>query len=190
VTRLLFIRHGESTWNAAGRWQGQADPPLSDAGRDQAVAAGARLRDRDLTLLASSDLRRAAETAERIGAELGLTPRLVTGLRELDVGVWSGLPHEEIAQRFSADLARFRAGDPDVEPGGGESRRALHQRVTAALAALAAEAPGRVAVVSHLGVLRAVRPGFVLANAEWVELSEGELISPQSRYPHGPSTPL
>lgn len=190
MTDLLFIRHGESTWNAAGRWQGQGDPSLSEAGRHQAAAAAAALRGRDLTLLAASDLRRAAETADRIGAELGLRVRFVPGLRELDVGRWSGLRHEEIARRFPDELARFRSGDPDVRPGGGESRRVLTQRVTAELAGLASEAPGRVAVVSHLGVLRALRPGAELENAAWVEISEGELRSGASRYHDGRSSRL
>lgn len=182
MTELLFIRHGESTWNAAGRWQGQGDPPLSERGRIQAAAAAMALRGRDLAILAASDLRRAAATADRIGTELGLPVRLVPGLRELDVGAWSGLRHEEIELRFLDELTRFRSGDPDVCPGGGETRRALRERVTAALSALAVEAPGRVAVVSHLGVLRSLRPGAELANAAWVALSEGELTSGASGY--------
>jgi len=186
VTDLLFVRHGESTWNATGRWQGQSDPPLSQVGRGQAAAAATALEDRGILLLAASDLQRAAETAGLIGEALGLAPRLLPELRELDVGRWSGLRHEEIAARFPTELARFRAGDQDVRPGGGESRRELRARATAALSALAAEAPGRVVAVSHLGVLRALRPGVELVNASWVEISRGELTAVPDGYHGGP----
>jgi len=184
MTDLQFVRHGESTWNAAGRWQGQADPPLSETGRRQAKAASAALVALGATVIASSDLARAAETAREIGAVVGLAPRWVPELRELDVGAWSGLRHEEIARRFPGELARFRAGDPDVRPGGGETRAELRARVTAALAALAAEAPGRVIAVSHLGVLRAIRPAAELANAASVALTLEELKAAPGRY-HG-----
>jgi len=184
VSDLHFVRHGESTWNATGRWQGQGDPPLSETGRRQATAASTVLVAVGATVLASSDLARAAETARAIGAAVGLEPRWVPELRELDVGAWSGLPHAEIARRFPDELARFRAGDPDVRPGGGETRRELTGRVTAALAALAAEAPGRVIAVSHLGVLRAIRPAAELANAASVALSLEELKAAPARY-HG-----
>ena len=184
MSALLYVRHGESTWNAAGRWQGQADPPLSDVGHRQAAAAAERLRALGVSALAASDLRRAAETAAHLGAALDLTPRLVPALRELDVGRWSGLSHEEIARRYPEELARFRAGDPDVRPGGGESRRMLRDRATAALASLLAEHESGLAVVGHLGVLRAIRPAAALENAAWVELSARELTDPAvGRYP-------
>ena len=181
---LLFIRHGESIWNAAGRWQGQADPPLSEVGRRQADALADGLRGESLALLAASDLVRAAETARMVGEALGLTPRLVPELRELDVGIWSGLRHAEIEARFPDELARFRAGDLEVRPGGGESRAEFRRRVCGALDRLFADAPGGVAVVSHLGVLRAVRPAAVLRNAAWVRLSRDELTAHAGGY-HG-----
>src|ERR1700680_1413671 len=74
TTRLLLVRHGESTWNADGRWQGQADPPLTERGRLQASLAAQALGSIDA--IASSDLERAAETASIIAARLGLEPVL------------------------------------------------------------------------------------------------------------------
>jgi broad specificity phosphatase PhoE len=94
---LLCIRHAQSTMNAAGLWQGQADPPLSREGRDQARALALRLVGESLSLLVASDLARASETAEIAAHHLGITTRLEPGLRELDVGDWSGLSHQEIA---------------------------------------------------------------------------------------------
>jgi broad specificity phosphatase PhoE len=167
---VWFIRHGESVWNAEGRWQGQADPPLSEAGRLQAARAAETLAACGITRLASSDLARARATAEILGARLALAPRVDPALREHDVGCWSGLRDDEIAQRWPGDLARFRAGDLDLRIGGGESRRALGRRVAEALARLLARAEGPVALVSHLGVLRALRPDAHLAHGERLRL--------------------
>jgi broad specificity phosphatase PhoE len=159
---VWFIRHGESLWNAEGRWQGQGDPPLTARGLRQAQEAAERLAGLGIARLAASDLERARATAEVIGVRLGIAPRYETGLRELDVGRWSGLPHAEIERRWPAELARFRAGDLSLAPGGGESRLALRERARRALAALAADAAGPLAVVSHLGLLRSLLPGAEL----------------------------
>lgn len=155
---LWFARHGQSTWNAEGRWQGQADPPLSARGRAQAERLAEQLAGAGVALLAASDLARARETAEIVGARLGLAPHLDPALREHDVGAWSGLTHAEIERRWPEELARFRGGDLALRPGGGESRLALRARVWAAVSRLEASARGPCAVVSHLGVLHALAP--------------------------------
>jgi broad specificity phosphatase PhoE len=170
---IWFIRHGESLWNAEGRWQGQADPPLSARGRAQALALAETLGELARTpgaVLATSDLARARETAEILGAALGIRPVLDARFRELDVGCWSGHTPEEVGRRWPEDLARFRGGDLAFAPGGGESRLALRARVGAALADLVARGAGAVALVSHLGVVRAFRPGTVLAPGAWLRL--------------------
>src|SRR5262245_40290829 len=84
VTRLLLVRHGQSTWNADGRWQGQGDPPLSPLGERQAAEAAERVQAMDA--LWSSDLRRAWQTAEIIGARASLAVHLEGRLRERDAG--------------------------------------------------------------------------------------------------------
>ena len=73
VTRLLLLRHAESEWNAQGRWQGQADTPLTERGRRHAAEAGPLLA--TFEMLVSSDLRRARQSAEIIAAGAGITPR-------------------------------------------------------------------------------------------------------------------
>ena len=88
---LLLIRHAESSWNVAGRWQGHGDPPLSDRGRVQANALARELARETIDVLVSSDLRRAAETAAILGQARGLPPELNPGVRELDPGDWAGL---------------------------------------------------------------------------------------------------
>ncbi len=166
--------------NAAGLWQGQADPPLSARGRLQARRLGRALSGTGLAALVSSDLARARETAEILGEALGLVPEPRLDLREMDVGTWSGLSHAEIARRWPEDYARFRAGCLDIRAGGGESRRELFARVRRALAEVVARHPsGRAAVVSHRGALRAIAPELALGNAEarWVVVSSLALES-------------
>jgi probable phosphoglycerate mutase len=168
VPRLLCIRHAESTWNAAGRWQGQADPPLSAAGREAAEGLAKRLAEElaDCAGLVSSDLLRARETAGILGRALGREPEHWPLLREADVGSWSGRASAEIESLWPDDYRRFRAGDPELRPGGGESRRALRARALAGVRALEERfGAGPIVVVTHLGWIRALVPGLVLENA-------------------------
>src|SRR5439155_24499614 len=99
VTELLLVRHGETDWNREGRWQGQADTPLNDVGRAQARELADALAGERLEAIYASDLRRAYETAEIVGARLGLPVTSEPALRETDVGSWSGLAHDELEGR-------------------------------------------------------------------------------------------
>lgn len=154
MTRLLLVRHGQSTWNATGRWQGQADPPLSEEGEAQAEAAAAALADVGIESVLSSSLQRARRTAEIIASRLGLGPvELVPGLREVDVGDWSGLTRKEIVARWPEAGVAWAAGRLPV-PVGGEPPADFRQRVVSALADIV-QRPGPEArlVVTHGGVL-------------------------------------
>jgi probable phosphoglycerate mutase len=178
VPRLLCIRHAESTWNAAGRWQGQADPPLSAAGREAAERLAKRLAEElsDCAGLVSSDLLRARETAGILGRALGREPEHWPLLREADVGAWSGRASAEIEALWPDDYRRYRSGDPELRPGGGESRRTLRARALAGVRALEARfGAGPIVVVSHLGWLRALAPGLALANAGTLWLDSAAL---------------
>jgi probable phosphoglycerate mutase len=153
--QLLLLRHGESTWNAEGRWQGQADPPLSTLGREQAADAAERLRGARFSSLVTSDLLRARETAGILGRALGLEPRVEPGLREIDVGDWEGLTRQEISARWPGELADWSEGRREA-PLGGESRTDLVARARSTLLRLAADAsPGdRLLVVTHGALIR------------------------------------
>jgi len=166
-TSFLLIRHAQSQLNAEGRWQGWTDAPLSAEGRCQARALAEALAREPLAAVVASPLARALETARLLAAPHGLTPELEPDLRELDLGAWGGLTRSEIAGRWPEALARFDSGDPDARPEGGETRRELGWRVGRAAAGLARRcAGGRIAVVTHLGVIAALLPGARLAPAE------------------------
>ncbi len=162
--RLLLLRHGQSTWNAEGRWQGWADPPLSELGEQQALDASLHLRDAGLTRTASSDLQRARRTAELIGGALDLGPvTVVHGLRERNVGMYQGHTAEELRRKFPDDFGPDgrRLGYAD-----GENDHVLCARVLPALVELAARLSGEVVlVVSHGGVIRALERRLGLPEA-------------------------
>jgi probable phosphoglycerate mutase len=155
------VRHGQSTWNAEHRFQGQADAPLSDLGRDQAKAVGAAVAavvgERPV-LLVTSDLGRAADTAAAVGD--ALATRILefdADLREVRAGPWQGLLHPDIEAGWPETYARWRRGE-DVPAGGDERPSEAGRRVAAALRRHAATAArqGRILVaVGHGASLRA-----------------------------------
>ena len=154
MTRLLLIRHAESEWNAVGRWQGLADPVLSERGRAEARAAAAILSG-VVGRVVCSDLQRAAETADIISEVLGLGPVERLGeLREIDVGEWSGLTRSDIEERWPGGIERWFRGE-DVG-NGAEDRAAFRERVVAAITSLAGEDRGPTLVVTHGGAISAV----------------------------------
>jgi broad specificity phosphatase PhoE len=185
-TGFLLIRHAESSWNAAGRWQGTGDPRLSERGRRQARALARELRSERIDRLVTSDLARARQTATALGDALELTPQVDARLRELDIGDWTGLTWDEIARIAPDELRRFERGDPDAPAGGAETRRDIRRRAREAVHGIAAEQPGqRVAIVTHLGVIRALLPGTELDNGEWRWVRAGELAMPSRQAPTG-----
>jgi broad specificity phosphatase PhoE len=171
-TRALLTRHGQSEWNALGRWQGQADPPLTDLGRRQAHEAARSLGVVDG--IWASDLQRAAETAAIIGDDMGVGPVVVDAdLRERDAGEWTGLTRAEIEQRYPGYLPDGR------RPASWESDEQLVARAQRALGRIADAIPGGDGlVITHAGVVFAVerhlgRDRTRLANVEgrWVTIA-------------------
>jgi probable phosphoglycerate mutase len=153
MARLLLVRHGESTWNAQGRWQGWADAPLSDLGRAQAEAAAPAAAPVDAVV--ASDLQRARVTAELMAAVLEIDHvHVEPGLRERDVGDFTGLTRAEIEERWPGVLSNVAASIAR-DRRFGETVDQLGERVDAALARLAATFAGqRVLVITHGGVVR------------------------------------
>src|SRR5918999_224615 len=149
-TVVLLARHCESDWNAACRFQGQADRPLTDRGRRQAKQLAERLARIPLDAVYASDLRRAWETAAVVAKAQGLEVETLPELREVDVGSWSGLTREEAERRFPAGFRRWLEWDAGWDDG--ETYDELAGRVVGAVRRLAARHPGgRILIVSHGG---------------------------------------
>jgi len=156
-TRVLALRHGESEWNAVGRWQGQADPPLTDAGMLQAVEAAKLLGLFDGVY--ASSLQRAANTAAIIAESLGIGPvQLMDDLMENAFGPWQGLTIAEIEENWPGYLAAHR------RPEGAEPIADVFSRGLRALRTIAAQHPGREAlVITHAGVMRTLHRELLIA---------------------------
>jgi broad specificity phosphatase PhoE len=146
--RLILVRHGESTWNAEERLQGQLDPPLSERGREQSRALAGIVNGVPDERGVCSDLSRARETAELIGLHPG---RYDERWREIDVGSWGGRTAAEIDAQGGA-LTNWRGGPRTADDG--EPWAAFAARVAGALDELIA-AGGPWVVVCHGGCIRA-----------------------------------
>jgi len=152
---IYLIRHGETDHNASGRLQGHLDVELSERGRSQAQAAAAHLAGRGVTVIYSSDLLRAKQTAAIIGERLGLEVKLDRRLREVDVGQCQDLLAEEIAERFPELIEALGRDRETARYPGGESIGEMADRAQRAIADIARAHPGgKVAVVAHGGPLR------------------------------------
>jgi broad specificity phosphatase PhoE len=180
-TRVLVIRHGQSVWNAEGRWQGHADPPLSALGIEQAMAASRAVGAVDA--IVASDLGRARHTAELIAEAAGVGPvRLEPRLRETDAGEWTGLTRDDIERQYPGWLAEHR------RPARFERWEHVAGRAAAALSELAGEWPGgEVLAVAHGGVIRALERSLDVLGALVPNLSgrwfavDGASIQPGER---------
>jgi len=198
VPGLLLLRHAQSAWNADGRWQGWADPPLSSEGEAQIrraahSAAGHLAAARPATgqepfdRVVSSDLARARRTAELLTQALDLAAPLHVepGLREYDVGEWSGCTLAQIEARWPGAVARFSRGE--IAAPGGEARADFDARVGAAARRVGAAAHAAgvrgLLVVAHGGVIRALARAAGQAEYRvghlagyWGEYGEGGLF--------------
>lgn len=151
---LLAIRHGETVSNAAKRYQGHSDSPLTETGRKQVSSLASRMAKMEFDALIGSDLGRAQETASIIAGHTGHSVQTDSRLRERNYGVLEGLTVPEINAEHPGVLARLDANDPDYIIPEGESHRQHYQRNIAAIEELVSRnSGGRIAMVVHGGVL-------------------------------------
>jgi len=173
ATRILVVRHGQSTWNAVGRWQGQADPPLTPHGIEQAERAAAALE--PVVAVWASDLERAAHTARILAAPRDLAVTTDARMRERAAGPWTGLTRDEIEAQYPGWL------DDGRRPPGYETDDDIAARAFGALHEFAAALDGATGVVvSHGGVILMVERRHGIARtpihnleARWLVLDPG-----------------
>ena len=157
-TRIIAVRHGETSWNADARIQGQRDIGLNDTGRWQAQRVGQALAEEAITAVYSSDLERAHATAQSISEVKGIPVIPHEGLRERSFGMFEGKTFDEIHQEWPEHAHNWRKRIPEWQPPeGGESLIQLRERVTRTVQELAARHPGeQIVLVAHGGVLDAL----------------------------------
>jgi broad specificity phosphatase PhoE len=176
---VLLLRHAQSAWNAEGRWQGWADPPLSAEGELAAVAAAADPLLDTVSGIVSSDLQRAWRTAHLLAADRAWPDvETLRGLRERGAGHWTGLTRDEISARWPDALTGSVADIP-----GGETPAAVTARALAVLHRIAERWHGHaVLAITHGALIRLVErhvggdPGPVRnLGGRWVHVGGGRV---------------
>lgn len=154
VAEIVVVRHGETQWNVEGRVQGHLDSPLTERGLRQAEAIAESFAGERIDLLLTSDLPRAARTAEAIGRRTGVPVTPEPRLRERHFGVFQGLTHAQMRESYPEAYRRWHDGEVDFAIPGGETRREGYRRVADwAADAVARYAGRRVVAVAHGGTL-------------------------------------
>lgn len=154
ATRLILVRHGETEWNAAGRFQGHLDSPLTPQGVRSAAYLATRLKLISFTALYSSDLGRARQTAAIIARGTGHEVKIDPRLRERALGIFQSIDRSEISSRFPSEWHLYRNGGCDYAVPDGESLAERFKVNLLALTEIAQSHPSQTVVaVTHGGVL-------------------------------------
>lgn len=150
MTKLYLIRHGQTPWNAEGRYQGQQDPPLNELGQQQAQETAHQLADISFAALYSSDLKRAHQTAQPLSQKLGLPIHVDERLREIHQGEWQGVLIDDIRAQWPKELHGWEIAPWEHQPPKGESLPDLQKRLYTAIDKIIARHPDDiVAVFTH-----------------------------------------
>lgn len=154
--RVILVRHGETNWNLAGRFQGHADSGLNAKGESQAVAVAALLAGEEVAAIFTSDLARAVETGRHIGAVHGVPLKTEPLLREMNFGAWEGLTFRELQAQYPEVLEDWLQDPFTLRVPGGETASELGERVILAWNKIIRDANSAqtVVIVAHAGPLR------------------------------------
>ncbi len=196
--RIVVVRHAETVDNAARIWQGHKDTALSDLGRQQVAAAAPHLAAYAPALIVSSDLQRAASTADAIAGLTDVEVRLDARLREVHVGEWQGMHADDVREQYPDLVAALDRGEDPPRGVTCETRAEVAVRAGAVLREVARELlPGETAVVVAHGVSARVAASDLvgldqdvsdavfrgLDNCHWIELVEvGKSFSALTRW--------
>lgn len=152
--KIIFVRHGETDWNAQLRYQGHCDITLNDRGRGDAFKLAALLAKENVEAIYSSDLSRTRETAEIIAASLKLEVNSEPRLRELCFGEWEGKTFSEAYRDYQDEFKQWYENTMEFQVPGGESFTQLLERSWQAMTDVAERHQGTVLIVSHGGVIK------------------------------------
>lgn len=154
---LYLIRHGETLWNHARRYQGHADIALNESGKCQARALSERLAGERFAAFYASDLARARETARIIARPHGLPVQTLPALREIRFGEWEGLTRDEIRERFPQVSSQWWSRPKNTRLPGGETLAEVAARVMGAVETITRRhAAEKVVVAAHGGTIRVI----------------------------------
>lgn len=149
------MRHGQTSWNQEGKYQGHSDISLNERGIKQGNLVAKRLANEKISAIYSSDLLRAQQTAEAIAEYHGLSVITKPEFREINFGIWEGLTYQEIMEDWSEILTAMYSKPGEIGPPQGESFQVVKQRVTRSLQECIAEHQEQtIVLVSHGGTMR------------------------------------
>ncbi|MBD0393625.1 MAG: histidine phosphatase family protein [Microcoleus sp. C1-bin4] len=186
--RLLLVRHGETDWNKAGKFQGQIDVPLNDNGREQSRRAAEFLKDVKLDFAISSSMLRPKETAEIILKYHGdLQLELRDELREISHGLWEGKFESEIEQSYPGLLEEWKTSPETVQMPEGENLQHVWTRAIASWREIVRSVSGTGIVVAHDAINKAILCHlFGLGPEHFWKFKQGNGAVSVIDYPHGP----
>lgn len=171
LRRLILLRHGQTDYNVAGRMQGHVESMLTETGLAQAARVAPLIAAMAPERIVTSDLRRAIDSADPVGAACGLPVKVDPRLRETHLGQWQGLSVDEVEQGWPGAIATWRS-DPTWAPPGGESRVDVVQRARPVVDELDAEFDGpplaTAVLIAHGGTIAGLVSGLLeLPPAAW-----------------------
>lgn len=162
MMRLILIRHGQTEWNADGRYQGQSNVALSDIGRTQAKFLAERFPVKHLDAIYASDLDRARETAECVGEKLGVLVRPEKAFRELSFGDWEGLTYQQITARWPEESHKLFTAPDELEIPNGETFQALQKRALSKINELCKEHVDQtIGIFAHGAINKTILAGLM-----------------------------
>ncbi len=155
--KLLLTRHGQTDWNIAGRYQGQSDVPLNQTGQTQAAQIAKRLSTETIHAIYTSDLSRAANTAQAIADFHQLEIKKDSRLRELSFGDWEGMTYKEMAAHSPDLFSKWMTDSMNISTPNGETLAQLAARVKSAFDQIKDDHKDQtVLIVSHSGALQSL----------------------------------
>jgi probable phosphoglycerate mutase len=172
--RILLARHGETVFNVEGRWQGQADSPLTERGRAQAAELARALADEQITAVYSSDLGRAADTAAEVASLHNLQVTAERRLQEINVGAWTGKNRDEINAEFPGGLKAWASQPSAYELPDGETIGAAQARALEFFGdRMPAHSGEAVVVISHGALCQTILVNAIGGTVDDLWLKEG-----------------
>lgn len=168
MTRIIFVRHGETDWNVTHRYQGQTDIPLNDKGKHQAELVAKRLASEEIAAVYASDLTRAIYTAKAIAQEHRLDVVPMAEFREISFGEWEGSSFSSLDIGARGQIDKIFTDPANIEVPGGENFQQVQKRAVSGIEKLIDKHPDEtVVVVSHGAAIRTIlchALGMSLAN--------------------------
>lgn len=162
MMRLILLRHGQTEWNAGGRYQGQSNVALSELGRKQAKCLAENFPVQSLDAIYSSDLDRARETAEYVGRKIDVSVCLEPAFRELSFGDWEGLTYQEISSRWPEEANKLFTAPDKLKIPNGETFQELQKRALTKINILCKEYIDKtIAVFAHGAINKTILAGLM-----------------------------